>query len=252
MAPRISLALAIHNHQPVGNFGWVFAEVYEQAYLPMVEALERHPGVRLSLHYTGPLLEWLAAERPDLPRAAARAGRPRPGRDPGRRPVRAGPRLAARAATGSTSSRGWPSVVEGIAGRRPLGALAGRARLGAGPADGAGRRGLPLDDPRRPALPGGVDPRGEPVGRLHDRGPGPAADGLRDRAGPALPDPVRGRRGRHRLPPRPRHRGGRPGRDDGRRRREVRRLADDLRALLGRRGAGSSGSSRRSRRAATG
>ncbi len=66
MAPRISLALTLHNHQPVGNFGWVFAEVYEQAYQPMVEALERHPGVRLSLHYTGPLLEWLAAERPDF------------------------------------------------------------------------------------------------------------------------------------------------------------------------------------------
>jgi alpha-amylase len=64
VAPRISLALAIHNHQPVGNFGWVFAEVYDQAYLPMLEALERHPGVRLSLHYTGALLEWLAAERP--------------------------------------------------------------------------------------------------------------------------------------------------------------------------------------------
>ena len=66
MAPRISLALAIHNHQPVGNFGWVFAEVYQQAYLPLLEALERHPGVRLSLHYTGPLLEWLGAERPEF------------------------------------------------------------------------------------------------------------------------------------------------------------------------------------------
>ncbi|HEX5825950.1 MAG TPA: alpha-amylase/4-alpha-glucanotransferase domain-containing protein [Candidatus Limnocylindrales bacterium] len=66
MAPRISLALAIHNHQPVGNFGWVFAEVYDRAYLPMLEALERHPGVRLSLHYTGPLLEWLEAERPEF------------------------------------------------------------------------------------------------------------------------------------------------------------------------------------------
>ena len=64
MAPRISLALALHNHQPVGNFGWVFAEVYERAYEPMIAALERHPGVRLSLHYTGPLLGWLAAERP--------------------------------------------------------------------------------------------------------------------------------------------------------------------------------------------
>ncbi len=65
MAPSISLALALHNHQPVGNFGWVFAEVFEQAYEPMIAALERHPGVRLSLHYTGPLLEWLVAERGD-------------------------------------------------------------------------------------------------------------------------------------------------------------------------------------------
>ncbi len=64
MGQRIALALAIHNHQPVGNFGWVFAEVYEQAYEPMIAALERHPHVRLSLHYSGPLLEWLRAERP--------------------------------------------------------------------------------------------------------------------------------------------------------------------------------------------
>jgi alpha-amylase len=66
MAARISLALAIHNHQPVGNFGWVFAEVFESAYEPMVAALERHPHVRLSLHYSGPLLEWLRAERPEF------------------------------------------------------------------------------------------------------------------------------------------------------------------------------------------
>jgi hypothetical protein len=66
MPPRISLALAIHNHQPVGNFGWVLDEVFGAAYLPMVEALERHPTVRLSLHYTGPLLDWLRLERPEF------------------------------------------------------------------------------------------------------------------------------------------------------------------------------------------
>ncbi|HET7494452.1 MAG TPA: alpha-amylase/4-alpha-glucanotransferase domain-containing protein [Candidatus Limnocylindrales bacterium] len=65
MPPRISLALALHNHQPVGNFGWVFAEVFDRAYRPMLEAIDRHPGVRLSLHYTGPLLEWLVSERPE-------------------------------------------------------------------------------------------------------------------------------------------------------------------------------------------
>jgi alpha-amylase len=64
MAGRISLALTLHNHQPIGNFGWVFAEVFEKAYEPMVAAIERHPRIRLGLHYTGPLLEWLQAEQP--------------------------------------------------------------------------------------------------------------------------------------------------------------------------------------------
>ncbi len=66
MSRRIALALTLHNHQPVGNFGWVIEETHRHAYLPMVEAIERHPGVRLALHYTGPLLEWLVAEHPDF------------------------------------------------------------------------------------------------------------------------------------------------------------------------------------------
>ena len=65
MTKRISLALIVHNHQPVGNFGWVFEDVYEKAYEPMIGALERHPAVRLALHYTGPLLEWMAAQHPE-------------------------------------------------------------------------------------------------------------------------------------------------------------------------------------------
>ena len=64
MSRRISLCFVLHNHQPVGNFGWVIEEVYRLAYEPMVGALERHPSVRLGLHYTGPLLEWLESEQP--------------------------------------------------------------------------------------------------------------------------------------------------------------------------------------------
>ncbi len=63
---RIALALTFHNHQPIGNFGWVIEEAFERAYAPMVEALGRHPHVRLGLHYTGPLLEWLRAEHPEF------------------------------------------------------------------------------------------------------------------------------------------------------------------------------------------
>src|SRR5438270_5746932 len=60
----IYFGLLIHNHQPVGNFPWVFQQVFEEAYLPMIEALERHPKVRLSLHYTGSLLDWMEATHP--------------------------------------------------------------------------------------------------------------------------------------------------------------------------------------------
>ncbi len=63
---RISLTLVLHNHQPVGNFGFVFEDNYQKAYGPMLDALERHPGVRLGLHYTGPLLDWFKASRPDV------------------------------------------------------------------------------------------------------------------------------------------------------------------------------------------
>ena len=76
MTSRIALALVVHNHQPVGNFGWVIEDVFRSAYEPMLAALERHPRVRVGLHYTGPLFEWLEAEQPQaVERLAALADR---------------------------------------------------------------------------------------------------------------------------------------------------------------------------------
>ena len=72
MTNSIYLGLLLHNHQPVGNFPWVFQMVYEESYLPMVEALERHPGVRLSLHYTGSLLDWMEEAHPEFLERVAR------------------------------------------------------------------------------------------------------------------------------------------------------------------------------------
>ena len=63
---KIYLSLAIHNHQPVGNFDFVFEEAYTKAYEPMIALLEKHPGVRLALHYSGPLRDWLKAHRPEF------------------------------------------------------------------------------------------------------------------------------------------------------------------------------------------
>src|SRR5512136_3111373 len=63
---KIHLALALQNHQPVGNFDWVFENATALAYEPMIAALEQHPGVRLALHYSGPLRDWLFEHRAEL------------------------------------------------------------------------------------------------------------------------------------------------------------------------------------------
>ena len=64
MAAPVTLLMAIHCHQPVGNFGFVFEDAFAKAYDPFLEMLERHPHVRLALHYSGSLLDWLHAHRP--------------------------------------------------------------------------------------------------------------------------------------------------------------------------------------------
>jgi 4-alpha-glucanotransferase len=62
---KFELALLIHAHQPVGNFDDVFERAYTSSYLPFVEVLAKHPRIRIGLHYTGPLLEWIAAAHPE-------------------------------------------------------------------------------------------------------------------------------------------------------------------------------------------
>jgi alpha-amylase len=62
----INFALGLHNHQPVGNFDSVFKEAFDRAYIPFLEVLERHPRIRVSLHYTGPLWDWMLKENPDF------------------------------------------------------------------------------------------------------------------------------------------------------------------------------------------
>lgn len=60
----ISLHWAIHNHQPVGNFDFIFERACAQAYQPFAEVLAAHPKIRMSMHFSGILLDWLEAKRP--------------------------------------------------------------------------------------------------------------------------------------------------------------------------------------------
>ena len=63
---QVTLALLIHSHQPVGNFDHVIEEAYKKSYAPFLETLARHPSIRVSLHYSGILLEWLESRHPEF------------------------------------------------------------------------------------------------------------------------------------------------------------------------------------------
>jgi len=62
---KFNLVLLIHAHQPIGNFDEVMEHTYTRSYLPFVDCVAKHPRVRLGLHYSGPLLEWLAERHPE-------------------------------------------------------------------------------------------------------------------------------------------------------------------------------------------
>ena len=63
---KIHLSLAIHNHQPVGNLDHLFRDAFTKAYIPLLDHLERHPLIRVCLHYSGTLLEWMTAHAPEI------------------------------------------------------------------------------------------------------------------------------------------------------------------------------------------
>jgi alpha-amylase len=74
----VRFVLCIHNHQPVGNFGFVLENAHRLSYVPFLEVLERHPGIRAVFHFSGILLRWFEHHHPDyLDRLAALAAQDR-------------------------------------------------------------------------------------------------------------------------------------------------------------------------------
>ncbi|QDT36464.1 alpha-amylase/4-alpha-glucanotransferase domain-containing protein [Stratiformator vulcanicus] len=65
MSCRIRLVLALHDHQPIGNFDGVFEEAFEDSYRPMIDTLAEYPDIAIVLHTSGSLLEWLVERKPE-------------------------------------------------------------------------------------------------------------------------------------------------------------------------------------------
>lgn len=65
MPNSIRFVLAIHNHQPIGNFHGVIEQAYQESYRPFLDVLANYPQLKIALHTSGCLLEWLDAHHPD-------------------------------------------------------------------------------------------------------------------------------------------------------------------------------------------
>jgi len=65
MPNPVRLILALHNHQPIGNFDHVFEQAYQDSYLPFLDVFSRYDSLKMSLHTSGSLMEWLAEHKPD-------------------------------------------------------------------------------------------------------------------------------------------------------------------------------------------
>ncbi|HXR97400.1 MAG TPA: alpha-amylase/4-alpha-glucanotransferase domain-containing protein [Terriglobales bacterium] len=59
------LALVLHAHQPAGNFDSVIEHNYQTSYLPFIEAAAERERLRLNVHFSGFLLDWLAERHPE-------------------------------------------------------------------------------------------------------------------------------------------------------------------------------------------
>src|SRR5260370_31464490 len=65
MSCRIRLVLALHDHQPIGNFDGVFEAAYQDSYWAFLDVLEKYPEIPVALHTSGSLLEWLVDKHPE-------------------------------------------------------------------------------------------------------------------------------------------------------------------------------------------
>jgi len=62
---KINFLIGIHNHQPVGNFDFVIEDAFKKSYKPFIDTLRKFPSVRVNIHFSGYLLEWIYNRYPE-------------------------------------------------------------------------------------------------------------------------------------------------------------------------------------------
>jgi 4-alpha-glucanotransferase len=65
MQAKLKLCLALHNHQPVGNFDDVIHKACRDSYFPFLDFFETSRDISISLHTSGALAVWLEKHYPE-------------------------------------------------------------------------------------------------------------------------------------------------------------------------------------------
>ena len=55
----INLPILFHFHQPIGQFDFVCEDIFKKSYEPLIDHIYEFPEVKVTLHFSGNLLEWL-------------------------------------------------------------------------------------------------------------------------------------------------------------------------------------------------
>ena len=65
MNKKVSLLFGVHAHQPAGNFEFVIDDAHARCYRPFLHTVYAYPEFKLSVHFSGWLLDYLLKRFPD-------------------------------------------------------------------------------------------------------------------------------------------------------------------------------------------
>ena len=65
MNKKVSLLFGVHAHQPAGNFEFVIDDAHARCYKPFLDTVYTYPEFKLSVHFSGWLLDYLLRRFPD-------------------------------------------------------------------------------------------------------------------------------------------------------------------------------------------
>jgi alpha-amylase len=62
----IHLPIVFHFHQPTDQLDFIYDDVFEKSYEPLIDSIYQFPNIKFTLHFSGNLLEWLLDNKPQF------------------------------------------------------------------------------------------------------------------------------------------------------------------------------------------